>query len=105
MNIVKQYLRKRRRLRSLRRRCREEDECRRNAPKPYAYRTGRINPWHKIVVTEPPYIPRGIQSDYLIGPFRSEVDCEEFCDRENSTLCRNVVKFYSPQPVPKKLLD
>jgi hypothetical protein len=57
------------------------------------YEAGGI--WSKVVVYKK---PRVIVGDYLVGPFRSEVDCEEFCDRENSTCCRHpTVQFYNAQ--------
>jgi hypothetical protein len=49
--------------------------------------------WSKVVVYKKPKV---YVEDYLVGPFRSEVDCEEFCDRENQTRCKHpIVSFYS----------
>tara|TARA_Y100000034_G_C6797003_1_gene357310 strand:+ start:480 stop:752 length:273 start_codon:yes stop_codon:yes gene_type:complete len=72
-------------------------------PKVYAYRDDKksayVSPWVKIVVSVPPK-----EDDYpvsssarTIGPFRTEVDCEDFCDRANLAFCGEPqIKFYEP---------
>lgn len=50
------------------------------------YAIGHV--WAKVVS---PYRP-GRTADHVVGPFRSEVDCEEFCDRQNTP--------YGHQPKP-----
>lgn len=103
-------IQKRRRLKSLQKRIRERKA---NEPRPYAYRstenahmsflTGKGGGiWSKIVVAKPPYVYEFDRTKQLIGPFRSEVDCEEFCDRENIYECRNMISFYTPQTIPKQ---
>jgi hypothetical protein len=46
----------------------------------WAIKDGRNHFWNKAVVSDR---PTTINKYDLIGPFRSEVDCEEFCDRNN----------------------
>ena len=42
---------------------------------------GEPGGWLKVVALEKPTASLPIN---LIGPFRSEVDCEDFCDRANA---------------------
>lgn len=57
----------------------------------WAYRDSRCV-WHKIVSL---YRPAEFWSDGVQGPFRSEIDCEEFCDHANAPLA-NKVRLYRP---------
>ena len=41
-------------------------------------------PWVKAVTYKKPKPP--MSRDDVVGPFRSEVDCEEFCDHANNSL-------------------
>lgn len=54
--------------------------------------------WIKAVVYRK---PRGLGIFNVIGPFRSECDCEEFVDHANMRL-NGWTKYYSPQPVVPK---
>lgn len=46
--------------------------------------------WHKVVAfSEPtPEVPH-----MLYGPFRSEIDCEEYCDRRNLAMIGKVRRY------------
>jgi hypothetical protein len=64
------------------------------APRPQQVWTVEINNvWHKVVSSEK---PNTILPQYCMGPWRSEVDAEEFCDRTN-TKWANQVAFYTPE--------
>jgi len=45
----------------------------------WAY-SSQHEPWVKIVSTKKPFADC---LNRVVGPFRSEVDCEEFCDKAN----------------------
>ena len=101
------WLRKRRRLKAFKIR---EAIRKANDPKVYAWKPGVLSSskffgeasaWSKLVVTKPPHIDQ-FSKDKLIGPWRSEVDCEEFCDAQNLVECQNVYQFYSPKIIPPK---
>ena len=64
-------------------------------PSIWAVRDSSSMTWHKVVSYER---PTAMFSWYLVGKFRSEVDCEEYCDRANIALC-NKVKFYKSSDI------
>lgn len=45
--------------------------------------------WAKAVTYKKPY---SWFSEYVVGPFRSEVDCEEYCDKRNSPYVTRYIK-------------
>jgi len=91
---IKRWIRKKRRLKSLRRR-------RSGRPRAWAVNTDSFGPhggrWTKVVSPSKPNIRGPFFT--AIGPFRSEVDCEEFCDHENQKLS-GWIKYYTPQQNP-----
>ena len=56
--------------------------------------------WVKVVSYKRP-IPEysNLYPHHVQGPFRSEVDCEEFCDRQNTALHKNVLQRYQVEDV------
>jgi hypothetical protein len=51
--------------------------------KVWAYRFDCVSKWSKVVSVDKP------SPDFtgkVVGPFRSEVDCEEFCSEQNATM-------------------
>lgn len=50
--------------------------------------------WHKVVSYRK---PNNCYSWYTQGPFRSEVEAEEFVDRANLVRTQNRVSFYSKE--------
>jgi hypothetical protein len=45
----------------------------------YAIKPSGSSLWSRVVYRE----PHGPSADKYVGPFRSEVDCEEFCKDQN----------------------
>lgn len=50
------------------------------------------NIWTKVVSYKR---PAAMFDWWRVGPFRSEVDCEEFCDKANSARCGKVKLYRS----------
>ncbi len=50
-------------------------------------------PWVKAVTYKKPKPP--MSRDDVVGPFRSEVDCEEFCDHANKYMPQSLHKQYT----------
>ncbi len=53
--------------------------------------------WSKVSSTTRPNY--NLYPTDVIGPFPSEKDAEEYCDRNNLFLANRTVKFYNPQPI------
>ena len=102
MIMFKRWCLKKRRLKSLKFRKQEIErkikEERERKPKVWAFNSNEYQSiWSKVVSCE-----RQMNDKYspkVIGPWRSEMDCEEWCDRENRAHFSSVVNFYSPQHV------
>ena len=61
----------------------------------WAYRSDSSSPWTKVVSYEKPPTYNHCYS-MIVGPFRSEVDCEEFCDFNNISDSHGYkIKLYS----------
>ena len=61
-------------------------------PKVWALRNATYPIWNKVVSHSKPV---GWLYDHVQGPFRSEMDCEEFCDRANTFTRTREVPMYS----------
>lgn len=77
------WIKRRRRLKSL---------LKRREMQPKAYAIRQPGSWVKAVLCRKPDDEHGRE---IIGPFRSEVDCEEFCDRTNRYALSGVIMTYS----------
>ena len=60
--------------------------------KVWAYQPDSGSLWTKVVSYERPPTYSHCFSR-IVGPFRSEVDCEEFCDFNNSKYTSSVKKY------------
>lgn len=76
-----------------------------NRTRAYAVKLDYASPWTKAVVRG--YVREsslGVVGK-VMGPFRSEIDCEEFCDHQNINdpfSFFNPPKLYQPQNFAKK---
>lgn len=66
---------------------------RREQPTVWTFRCPLTGLWSKVVAYEAPPIKVGLEW-MRIGPFRSEIDAEEFCDRNNRALVLHVASTY-----------
>ena len=104
---IKRWRQKKRRLLSFQLRKQEaeykKEEEEHQKPKVWAFNANEYySIWSKIVSSERPMNDKYSHSPKVIGPWRSEMDCEEWCDRENRANFSSVVNFYSPQNVVVK---
>ena len=64
-------------------------------PKVWALRDPTTGVWTKVVAFKEPFTQ--IHFEWMrVGPFRSELDCEEYCDRTNKALVQRTVSLYNP---------
>jgi hypothetical protein len=62
-------------------------------PKVWVLREPFTGLWSKVVAYEQPSTQVGFEW-MRIGPLRSEMDAEEFCDRNNRALVAHVARLY-----------
>jgi hypothetical protein len=58
--------------------------------KPWAVFDQENHTWNKVVSTEKPV---ALFNHWTQGPFRSEIDAEEFCDRNNAARFNKVYLY------------
>jgi len=97
---LKQRARRKQRLAALQRR---QNEAREKSPLAFAVKSAGYS-WVKAVVLGQAgamSLKEEYSSDKVVGPFRSELDCEDFCDRKN--ICDlGRFKWYEPIAIPKE---
>jgi hypothetical protein len=73
-------------------------------PRVWALRCPLTGVWSKAVVYERPSVQPGYEWT-RVGPFRSEIDAEEFCDRNNRALVTHTAVLYQGPSVQPLVSD